>query len=430
MLTARTARIRILTALGALLLSALVVPTAATTAEAAKPSKKYAPYGFLSYAGGTMVQALGTTISSDLTAQSAIAGTALPSRSSSTTADVKVSSLVSVGAVRTSTKATKSGKRGVKVVSKARTAGVNLLNGLITATAVETTNTTYGLPTKLKAHSSTRFVDLKIGSMTLPVDIPENFRVTIPGVATVEANVTNVATKHGVANSQGYALGVHLLKDIGPASMGSSIVLNPTFTTLAVPVPSKNPTIGGTAYGTKALVKLTDSITGEVGPTGQVATPPNSTAGKTEINRTATVDVPGILYVGAINSSTWSKSSKGRADIKNTNQVAGLNLLNGLITADAIKVEASAKIRGKKYRPSEKFTLVNLVVAGQRIPLDVGPNTKIDVAGLGRVTINQRIRTNSSNLIRAIHIKVLEPRNDLKVGAEIEIGVASTRLWR
>lgn len=429
MLTVRTAPIRTLAALGALLIGALVVPGTAPTADAA-PKTKHAPYGFLSYAGGTSVQALGTTLSSDLTAQSTIAGTALPSRSSSTTADVKVSSLVSVGAVRTSTRATKSGKRGVKVVTTARTGDVNLLNGLITATAVQTTNTTRGLPTKLSASSSTRFVDLKIGSLKLPVDIPENFRVTVPGIATIEANVTNVATKHGIANSQGYALAVHLLRDFGPASVGSSIVLNPTFTTLAVPVPAKNPTIGGTAYGTKALVKLTDSITGEVGPTGQVATPPNSTAGKTERNRTATVDVPGILQVGAISSSTWSKSSKKRADIRNTSQVAGVNLLNGLITADALRVEASAKIRGKRFRPKEKLTLVNLTIAGQRIPINVGKNTKIDVAGLGRVTINQRVRTKSSNLIRAIHIKVLEPRHDLKVGAEIEIGVASTRLWR
>lgn len=396
-------------------------------ADAAKAE----PWSYMSYAGGTMVRALGTTISSDLTSQSTITGTKLPNKMKSATAKVKVAPkhLVDVSAIKTSTKA-KRQKKGAKLITRARTGRVKLLGGLIQADAVVTKNVTRGSPKGLKARSKTRFVDLKILGQRLPVDLPENFRIVIPGVAMVEANVNQVGQKHGVATNTGYALGVWLLSDRGPAPVGSKIILNPTYSLMSVPVPNANPALGGFAFGTNVNVKVTDAVKGQVGRTAQATTPPNGTGGRKEANRTAEVNVPGVLKVGAVQSWTKAKARKRFGKIINQNKIAGVNLFNGLITADAIKVRARSKYKNGKFRPAERMRFVNLRIAGREIPIDIGKNTRINVPGLGKVVLNQRIRKPGSNKIRGLFVKVLEPGHGVDVGAKIELAVAATWVWK
>ncbi len=417
-----------LLALAALVLALLQAPTAA--APAAKAGKQADVYSYLSYAGGTMVRAVGTTISSDLTSQSAISGAKLPNKMTSKTARVKVAPkyLVDVGAVETATRAKKV-KRGTRLISKARTAKVSLLGGLVRADAVVTKNVTTGTPKGLDARSTTRFVNLRIAGTDLPVDLPENFRLVIPGIAMVEANVNQVGQKHGVVTSTGYALAVWLLADRGPAPIGSKIILNPTYSLMSVPVPEDKPTLGGFAFGTDVDVVVTDSIRGQVGRTAQAVTPPNGSGWRKDVNRTAEVNLPGVVRVGAVESFTRSKSRKDFGRIVNQNQIAGVNLFGGLITADAIKVRASSKLKNGKIRRNEKMTFVNLRIAGAEIPIDIGKNTTIDVAGLGKVVLNQRIRKPGQNKIRGLYVKVLEPGNGVEVGARVELAVAATFIW-
>lgn len=415
--------------IAALVLALLQPP--AVAAPAAKAPKKSEVYSYLSYAGGTMVRALGTTISSDLTSQSAISGAKLPNRMSSKTAKVKVAPkyLVDVGAVETSTRAKKA-KKGTKLVSRARTAKVDLLGGLVRADAVVTKNVTKGTPKGLQAQSTTRFVNLRIAGAELPVDLPENFRLVIPGIAMVEANVNQVGQKNGVVTSTGYALAIWLLSDRGPAPLGSRIVLNPTYSLMSVPVPDDKPTLGGFAFGTNVDVVVTDAIRGQVGRTAQAVTPPNGTGGRKERNRTAEVNIPGVVRVGAVESWTKARSRKNAGRVVNQNQVAGIDLFNGLVTADAVKVRATSRLRKNgKLERNEKMTFVNLRIAGAEIPVDVGPNTTIDVAGLGKVVLNQRIREPGQNKIRGLYVKVLEPGNGVEVGATIELAVAATSIW-
>ncbi|WP_110206300.1 choice-of-anchor P family protein [Nocardioides daejeonensis] len=391
---------------------------------------KSQPWAYVSYAGGTMVRALGTTISSDLTSQSTISGAQVPNKMTSSTASVKVAprQLVDVSAIKTSTKA-KRHKQGTKLITKSRTGKVSLLGGLVRADAVVTKNITQGTPHGLTAHSTTRFVNLRVLGAKLPVDLPENFRIVIPGVAMVEANVSQVGQKHGVATNTGYALGIWLLSDRGPAPLGSKIILNPTYSLLSVPVPKGNPALGGFAFGTDVQVKVTDMVKGQVGRTAQATTPPNGSGGRKELNRTAEVNVPGVVTVGAVSSFTKSKARRGYGRIVNQNQIAGVDLFNGLIHVDAIRVRAESTYRNGRFKPKESISFVNLRIAGKSIPVNIGKNTTIDVAGLGKVVLNQRIRKGNSNKIRGLYVKVLEPGNGVEVGATIELAVAATWIW-
>ena len=402
------------------LLTALTVSTGGPAA-AADPS-----FNYFAYAGGTVIRAVGTTISSDLTAQSSIKGTIVPRSASNQVASVKASGLANVGAVQTSTKSERIDGGAVKITSRAKTLGVNLLDGAITADAVETTNTTIGTPAgDLTGSSETKYVNLKIVGVNLPVNIPENYKVTIPGVATVVLNADIVTTQDGTVFSQGYGLGIWLLKSAGGAPVGSTIVLNPTYAAMAAPVPVNQPQTGGYAYGTQVLVNAGPSISGQVGKTANIGTPPSGTGGKTSTNTTATAKVNGVLTAGAITSTTTATVSPTTAEVTNTNEIAGVNLFNGVITADAIKVTAHSKRDGTLTRDM-KLEFVNLKVAGNSIPVNVAPNTTINVAGLGKVVINDQVMTSNANRVRGIYVKVLEPNGGLKAGAEVEVAVAAS----
>jgi len=385
-------------------------------------------FQYAAYSGGTLVRALGTTISSDLTAQSSISGNQVPNSATNRVADVHASTLANVGAVETSVKAEAFGTDGLKTTSHAQTARVNLLDGLITADAVETTTVVTGqLGQPLTSEAVTKYVNLKIVGITLPVNIPKNYKVSIPGIATVVINASySQALDGGILTHTGYGLGIWLLNPYQGAPTGSTIILNPTFTGMSPPVPVTQPTVGGYAYGTQVLASVGSDIKGQVGKTATVGVPPGSSGGKTATNTTATVNVPGVINLGAVTSTSTSFAEPGFAEVTTTNEIAGLNLFSGLITADALKVVSTSKKENGVLTRSMKLTFVNLVVAGQPIDINVSPNTTINVAGLGKVVINDQLKTINANRVRGIYIKLLEPNGGLETGAEVEVAVAAS----
>jgi hypothetical protein len=384
-------------------------------------------FQYAAYSGGTLIRAVGTTISSDMTAQSAISGRALPNSARNSVATVKAGTLADVGAVTTSTTAAAYGD-GVKITSHAKTLGVNLLNGAITADAVETTTVTTGsLATGLTSVANTTYVNLHIVGVDLPVNIPKNYKVQISGLATIVINASYAQQSDGVLTHTGYGLGIWLLRGFGGAPSGSTIILNPTFAGVAPPIPVDQPTVGGYAYGTHVVLSAGSEVKGESGKTANVSTPPSSSGGRLLSNDTARAYMAGVLNIGAITSTSRSTSStSGSAEVINTNEIAGVNLFNGVVTADAIKVVSTSKKENGVLTRSMTLTFVNLVVAGVKIPVDVAPNTTINVAGLGKVVINDQIKTFTANRIRGIYIKLLEPNGGLETGAEVEVAVAAS----
>lgn len=386
-------------------------------------------YQYAAYSGGTLIRAVGTTISSDLTAQSSIQGNFVPNSQSNQVAAVHVSTIANVGAVETTTTALAHGADGVQIHSHAKTAGVNLLDGLIKADAVETDTYTTGIPGQsLTSEAVTKYVNLRIVGVDLPVNIPKNYKVSIPGVVTIVINASySQDLGGGVLTHTGYGLGLWLLNPYQGAPTGSTIILNPTFAGMAPPVPVEQPTVGGYAYGTQVLLSVGSDVKGQVGKTATVGVPPGSSGGKTSTNTTATVKVPGVLDLPAVTSTTTSFAEPGFAEVETANETAGkIDLFNGLITADALKVVSMSKKENGVLTRSMTMTFVNLYVAGIKIPLNVAPNTTINVAGLGKVVINDQIKTFNANRIRGIYIKLLEPRGGLETGAEVEVAVAAS----
>lgn len=387
-------------------------------------------WSYSASAGATYVQLADGTVNSDLTAESSVTGG--PKSTSATNSTAAASApLVTVGAVQTKVTATR-GTSSTTLKSWARTAGVNLLGGLITVDAVTTNVTTKGTDAGAISYSgNSQLAGIHIAGIHLPLSIPKNYSVRIPGVATVALNYTMHSNHAGQVGTFHWALGVTLLKPRGTLPAGATVLLNPVTQFLVDVPPSPGAHLGGMAFGTRVKAAVGDTISVDSGPTAFIGTPYGSSKGVTKSNTTAGVNVPALLTTGAVSSTTWSvKDALGNAEVRNTNELAGLNLLGGLIRADAVKVLAHGKKQGSTWTSNMKLTFVNLVVAGQKIPLDVSPNTVINVAGLGSVAINRQVQNRSkrTNEIDAVRITLSTARAGFKAGAVIEIGVAATQI--
>lgn len=403
----------------------ILLPVAGLQAPANAADAKW---GYVATAAGTTIKAGSGLVISNQTAQAAITGTAVPNSSKQSVATVSASGVVRTGVVETAATA-KAVTGGTEIKSWARTAGVNVLNGLITADAVESNLTTVAHPDgTLSTSGGTRLVGIKIAGINLPVDIPKNYTVTIPKIATVTINAYATHANGGASASQGWALGVALLQSQGSVPAGATIIVNPMYQTVMPATPTAAG-LTGQAYGTKAFAKVGDGITVEAPATAVLRTPPGGSNGATLKNTTVGVNVPGILTTGAVESTSTSSrfgTNDLDADVVNTNEIARVNILAGLVTADAIKVTAHSRRVGGTCSGNASMTLVNLKVAGTTIPLNVAPNTTINVANIAKVVVNQQVRQGCGTLARGVLITLLSPQGDLPLGAQVEVATATT----
>jgi hypothetical protein len=410
------------------LLSVIAAPSPAS-AHVVHPSRKSdgstSPYFYTGHAGGTQVRALGTSIRSDLTSASGVAGYTFPAHDDNRAAGVNVGSgLVKVGAVTTWADAVPV-TNGTRTITGARTADISLLGGVIKADAVETVTTATKTPDGVSSTSSTRFVGLTIAGQEYPVNLPKDFTVTIPGIAAIVANSSTAYTLAGGSYITGFGLYVGLLKPFSNVPATATVLLNPTQSIVMPAPPPSAPQIGGLGYGSNIKATVGPALDLDAGPSAFVSTPPGGTQGETIQNATTEVTVPNVLHVAAAKSWTTGKTVPGHGKVKVNNQLAGVDVLNGLITADAISAGAVVKKkRSNKVTTRIGSQLLNLTVAGNAIPANVPPNTRLELAGVGTLVLNEQVTAGWGGYVRALHLTLSTSQYGLPVGAEVEVGVA------
>lgn len=395
------------------------------------PAQAATTWAYNSASGGTLVKLSSGLVTSDMTSKSGINGSKVPNSHSNSVASVSALGLVKAGAVSTSNTAT-AVTGGTQVKSTAQTAAVNLLNGLITVDAVKSQITTLlksdGTSTST---GNTELVNLKIVGVTVPLNISKNTVLSIPGVATVSLNGFYTGITDGIRGSMGWGLAVKLLEPQGNLPAGAVISVNPMIQGAGPIVPFEGAALGGQAYGTRILAKVSDTTQVESPATARLTTPTGSSDGATLKNSTVGVNLPGVLTTGVIESTSTSDrfgTGDKDADVVMTNEVAGVNLLAGLVTVDALKVQAHGRRVNGVCTGDLKMTAVNLKVAGTVIPLDVSPNTVIDVAGIAKVIVNQQTKVGCATQIRGVQVILTTATAGLPVGATAEIGFASTQI--
>lgn len=128
----------------------------------------------------------------------------------------------------------------------------------------------------------------------------------------------------------------------------------------------------------------------------------------------ASVNVAGIASADALKSTTSGSGTTSQSQ----STLLDVNLLNGLVTATAVKSNSSATCSGTTASTSGNAELVGLTVAGQSI-LVSNPNLSISLPGGISVIINEQTSssggTSGSMTVNALHV----------TGPSLDIVVAS-----
>jgi hypothetical protein len=409
------------------LVSAATLTMSAALAAIALPAQAVqGDWTYVGAAGATQVNALGTTITSGITASSNLAGSEYPAVKATSAAAVAVPHVLNVAALSSGEVASEI-PGGYEIASRAQVAGVNLLDGLITADALDTTATARIVDGIGGGGVITKLVHLTIGGALIPVDTAPNTTINLGSLAKV---VINESVRDPLPFNQvrvhGAALHVTLLKPSNGMPAGAEIWVNPTMAMLVPTVHTDAKIVGGYTFGVTATTVVGSSVKVLVQPAGELDVPPYGTGGATLSNNVAGVKVPNIATVGAVTTTMNAVATPTIADVTTTAEIAKVNLLNGLITADAIDVRSHQFRGGEFSENTARLNFVRLTIGGKPIAVNVAKNSTINVLSIAKIVLNAQTFTANGNTIDALRITLLKPYGNLPIGAVIRVAAAST----
>jgi hypothetical protein len=186
----------------------------------------------------------------------------------------------------------------------------------------------------------------------------------------------------------------------------------------------------GQAYGTRVSVSPGSSDVGS-GPTA-VSVLCTEKTGISDTNSVSNVSLPPIAITGVVDTSVASAVVSGGTAATATANVAGLSLLGGLITADAVKSVSSSISGSTGFSTSAAgTTFTNASVLGIPVLIHVAPNTRIALPGIGFVILNEQqpqvTLTGASLTVNSIHVHVTQTNIlGLQVGTQLIVAHAQS----
>ncbi len=189
----------------------------------------------------------------------------------------------------------------------------------------------------------------------------------------------------------------------------------------------------GDAYATFASVKA-GPVAAQLGRSAFQPCPCEGTLGQTLSNEVDSLKAGsngGVLTAAVTLSSVHTDKTATTAEVRDASTITGVNLLGGLITADAISAVADvAAGTSTMVASSAGSNLVNLKIAGVAIDPNVAPNTVLDLPGVGTVTLFKVVRGGSFKksgqiLVEMLSINVAVSNSlGLPVGASVTLAHA------
>ncbi len=307
-------------------------------------------------------------------------------------------------------------------VTSATVENVNVLGGLITANAVTSMSTSSndagGYDTSAVG---TQFASIKVLGLPLLISPAPNTRINLPGVGYV---ILNQQQSSVTANSA--ALRVTAIRAVVTQAnllgydVGTTVVVAQAYSALSAPTGGF---LGGFAYGTSAKVGalLTSA------PSVRVNLPCQGTNGVVKVSNGAGITVPGVVDSGTIRNTTVGSTTATTASAESTSTVDTVNLLDGLVTATAVRSVATAnRANGTTTKSDLGSTFATITVAGEPLVVaDIEPNTVINFVGIGTLTLRKTVITATSIEVRAIEIVVLQGNPlGLPIGTTVQVAVA------
>lgn len=413
---------RMISVLGAALLAGTAI-----LGSGAPASADGAPWSYAAYSAAAQVNALGTAINAGPLVPSSMVGNTYPNQTSVPAAAVNVNSVATIVAAEGSQKATEFFGE-FNLSSTSEIARINLLNGLVTADAIRTTSTAYAGEGGLDGSTNTEFVNLKLAGNTVTVDIKKNSRITIPGIANIVLNEEETTVAGGAVLSRGTAIHVTLLKARAGAPAGAEVMVNPTYAQLFPTQPVTSPVLSGEAYSTFAAAAVGNSAKVLAAPTGVISLPSTGTNGEPIQTSAVGARIPNVLTTGVLKNTVQGTSFPGFGDARTESEIASIKLLNGVIALNGVRVNAHVRKSEAESISEASMNFVSLTIAGRTIPVNVKPNTVINVAGIAKVFINQQFISENAARVIGLRVVLSTAKYGLPIGADIQVAVAAARV--
>lgn len=304
---------------------------------------------------------------------------------------------------------------------------VNVLAGLITADEVDAVASSTATSSSASSTNDSTFTNLVVLGVPISGTPAPNTKITLPGLGFVVLNeqsgpvnhhtethisVTAIDVNVTTANSFKLPIGTHIL--IAHAESGITLLSFPAV-------------VSARAYGLLTYDKIDKNFV-KSGPFANASI--GCTGGK-KTNSVASVSVPVIGNTGTITDTAFGKIQPAGANANSSSTIEQLNLLSGLISADTITSSSQAAF-GNSGSASATTSLVNAVINGVPISANPAPNTRIDIAGLGYVIVNeQTIKVTSSCAsasVNALDIVVTSNNSfGLPIGVHIVVAHAESK---
>ena len=286
------------------------------------------------------------------------------------------------------------------VQSSADVQNVNVLTGLITADEVDAVASSMATGASATSTNNSTFTNLIVLGVPITGTPTPNTKITLPGLGYVILNeqtgpkngtnkthieVTAIDVVVTATNGFGLPIGSHIL--IAHAESGIDLTSSASL-------------VSARAYGLLTNDKIDKNFV-KSGPWADASI--GCTGGNKTVSVTS-VSVPGIGSTGTITDIAFGKINSSGANANSASTVEQLNLLSGLISADTIMTTSKASFSSGSGSASATTTLVNAVVNGQSISANPSPNTRIDIAGLGYIIVNeQTIRVTASHASASVN---------------------------
>ncbi|MBA2254297.1 MAG: hypothetical protein H0W07_04190 [Chloroflexi bacterium] len=313
-----------------------------------------------------------------------------------------------------------------------RVAGVNALNGLITADAIKAVANTHATSSVITSNSAgSYFSNLVIAGTPIAGNIsPNTPAITLAGYGYVKLRevrqIPNGVFSGGISVNM-----IHIFITMtNPLDIpvGAEIIVAHARTKFTRVTPAV--AVGGSAWAADAKSTL-PLIVNQVGRIAPIYVPCQGTDGNILSNNVNITNVPGVITAGTAVTKAFGSVSATQALAWTSAKIENLNLLTGLVTADLIKAKSQSTFNTNTGGATVgSVSYVNLRIAGILQPVTVSPNTVVLVPLVGRVVLNEQERTVDSSQAKlkvvAVHLYITDPLNPfgLSVGTEIQISVA------
>jgi hypothetical protein len=404
-----------------LLLTLLLTPSICSAQNAESGTVLFQAGAFGSYAFVGQTVTLGKT--APVGVGTGCGTTQVGASTTGTVASVTLPPLILTGAIDTTAESAAS-----DATASADAHDINLLADLVKADEVKSVSTTSRDGTTLVSSAAgSNVVNLVVNGKSISGTPAPNTDIALPGLGHVVLNEQSTSSNHDSAGLTVNMIHVYItVQNALGIAVGSQVIVAHANSGLAV---AGGPAaLDGTAFGTR--VNVANIIHSSA--TAPASVPCLGTDGVVRTNSVAGVNVVPELVSGTITDTAQGSITSSSAASDTSSAVQSVNLLNGLITADAVKADAAAETsNGTSFDFSDSgSSFLHLKVSGHsEINDNVTANTQVDIAGVGTLWLHRVIRSSNHIEVRMIELEVTQTNVlNVPIGSDIRVADAEASL--